>query len=129
MNDKVYLLDTSYIVALLSAKDVHHKKATTLFEENDGIFATHFLIYQETITILCRRTKEQKVYNSEILKKIRDFFSNLMMIKEIPPENDVMKIIENTECLLSFADATLLYYSNTLKADILTFDRNLLSNI
>ncbi|MCS7215258.1 MAG: PIN domain-containing protein [Thermodesulfovibrio sp.] len=127
MSDKIYLLDTSLIVALLSFRDIHHRKAIELFNQRDGIFMSHFLVFQETITVICRRINEQKFFIPEAFKTIQDFFNILMMLNEIPPQDEIIKIIEKTQCLLSFTDATLIYYANILNAEILTFDGNLLS--
>ncbi|MCS7163709.1 MAG: hypothetical protein NZ845_01755 [Thermodesulfovibrio sp.] len=88
---------------------------------------SHFLVFQETITVICRRVIEQKIFISKMFKTIQDFFNTLMMLNEIPPSEAVINIMEKAKCLLSFTDATLIYYANILKAEILTFDSNLLS--
>lgn len=127
MNEKIYLLDTSFIVALLSSKDVHHNRALELFEQTEGIFASHFLVFQETITIICRRARQQNMVLSNLFKLINYFFNTIMMINEIPPKEEILKNMENYQCLLSFTDASLIYYSGRLNAKVLTFDISLLS--
>lgn len=127
MNEKIYLLDTSFIVALLSSKDVHHKRALELFEQTEGIFASHFLVFQETITVICRRARQQNMVLSNLFKLLNDFFNTTMIINEIPPKEEILKIMENYQCLLSFTDASLIYYSGKLNAEVLTFDSSLLS--
>ncbi|WP_028842529.1 PIN domain-containing protein [Thermodesulfovibrio yellowstonii] len=127
MNENFYLLDTSFIVAFLSSKDVHHKRALELFEQTEGIFASNFLVFQETVTVICRRAREQNMLSSNLFRIINDFFNTIMIINEIPPREEILKIMENSQFLLSFTDASLIYYSGKLKAEILTFDNNLLS--
>jgi len=56
------LVDTSFLVALLCSRDVHHERARVLYEEVKRQYQLLFtdIVLGETLTVLMRRFKEWK---------------------------------------------------------------------
>ena len=56
------LVDTSFLVALLCRRDVHHDRARVLYEELKKEYRLLFtdIVLGETVTVLMRRSREWK---------------------------------------------------------------------
>ena len=59
---EIVLVDTSFLVALLCRRDVHHERARALYEELKRTYRLLFtdIVLGETVTVLMRRSKEWK---------------------------------------------------------------------
>ncbi len=121
------LLDTSFIVSLLNSRDVHHKKAVEILERSpeDETLGTHSLVVQETISVIARKSREQTFDCREWLTKIEEFFESLRVLDLAPTTRDVLKIIADSDCELSYVDSVLVLANRHLRAPILTFDNAL----
>lgn len=68
------LIDTSYLVALLDEKDVHHSTAAAIHEGlgKRGAMCVYLdCVVNETATVLSRRALERKMDPAGILRKLR----------------------------------------------------------
>jgi predicted nucleic acid-binding protein len=132
MNDRV-LLDTSYLVALLDGKDVHHKIAASIHAtlSNEGALYIYLdCVLNETATVLARRALERKMDPGPVLGKLR---------QQIPPElidwtgaewprlwNEILDCMEEHHGRLSFIDCLLAVVAREASIDrIISFDKNL----
>ena len=121
------LLDTSFIVSLLNTRDVHHGKAVEMLNGSpeDEDLGTHLLVVQETISVIARKSREQSFDCKEWLRKIEEFFESLKVVDFTPNTRDVLKIIANSNCELSYIDGVLVLANRYLRTPILTFDNAL----
>ncbi len=74
------LVDTSFLVAQLDERDVHHQTAKALhelFRKREVAYIYLDCVVNETVTVLARRALERKVDPRPIIKRLR---------KEIPAE-------------------------------------------
>ena len=74
------LVDTSFLVAQLDERDVHHQTAKALhelFRKREVAYIYLDCVVIETVTVLARRALERKVDPRPIIKRLR---------KEIPTE-------------------------------------------
>ncbi|MGH7800007.1 MAG: type II toxin-antitoxin system VapC family toxin [Thermodesulfobacteriota bacterium] len=74
------IVDTSFLVAQLDERDVHHQTAKALhelFRKREVAYIYLDCVVNETVTVLARRALERKVDPRPIIKRLR---------KEIPAE-------------------------------------------
>ena len=131
MADRI-LLDTSYLVALLDEKDIHHKKAAAIHEilaRREAAYLYLDCILNETATVLARRAVEKKADPASALRRLR---------REIPPEvidwtgaewprywDAVLDGMEQSGGRLSFIDSLLVVIARETGVELLaSFDRN-----
>lgn len=67
------LVDTSFLVALLCRRDVHHERARELYEELKKKYRLLFtdIVLGETVTVLMRRSREWKFPFTETVDTLR----------------------------------------------------------
>ena len=121
------ILDTSFIISLLNRRDVHHHKAVEVLtnsEENESL-ATHALVVQETISVIARKSREQSFECTQWLSKIEEFINGLMIVEFNPTYQEVLEIIGDSDCELSYIDSVLVLACRHLRSPILTFDNAL----
>ena len=121
------IFDTSFIISLLNRRDVHHHKAIEILSttgEDEGI-ATHSLVVQETITVIARKAREQSLDCRTWLGKIEEFFENLKILEFTPHIHEVLEVIHESQCQLSYIHCVLVLANRHLSARILTFDNAL----
>jgi len=86
------LLDTSFLVALLCSRDIHHSKAKELSRQVRGKVTPIItdVVFGETITVLSRRAKEWGFSFEAAVKDLREISSSvarfaIYMIQEFEP--------------------------------------------
>lgn len=108
------LVDSSFLIAQLDARDVHHKTARDIhavFQLRDAAYVYLDVIVNETVTVLARRALEREGDPVSVIQRLR---------AELPPErldwtgpelprlwNDVLTEMERTKGRLSFHDSLL----------------------
>lgn len=73
------LVDSSFLIAQLDERDVHHKAAKSiheLFSEQGVSYLYLDCMVNETITVLARRARERKVDPAPIIRRVRQEFSS-----------------------------------------------------
>ena len=72
------LVDTSFLVALLCRRDVHHERAKDLYEKLKREFRLLFtdIVLGETVTVLMRRSREWKFPFRETVDVLRRMVPN-----------------------------------------------------
>ena len=121
------LLDTSFIVAFLFEKDKYHDEAVEVVKHlgENVEFYIHNLVVQEAATVICRRCKERKIDCQKALEIYSSFIRELNLIE--PPYNnlEILDIMKNLDCSLSFIDTLLVKLAKKHHFEVLTFDQNL----
>jgi len=121
------LFDTSFIVALLSKKDVFHGKAKEIFEmiPDEEELAVHYLVMQETYTVMCRRAAEQGYNLEEMFSTLEGFFDEVGIMNNLPDEGEILAIMKESKCGLSYVDSVLAHLNRKAGFEVLTFDKKL----
>ena len=121
------LLDTSFIVALLNKKDVFHSQAKEIFERipDEKDLAVHYLVMQETYTVMCRRAVEQSHNMVEMFSILEGFFDEIGIMNNLPDEGEILAIMKSSKCGLSYVDAVLAHLNREAGFEVLTFDKKL----
>ncbi len=122
------LFDTSFIVALLNEKDVFHTQAKEIFEgiPDEEDLAVHYLVMQETYTVMCRRAVEQGYNVEEIFLTLKGFFDEIGTMDNLPDGKEIVAIMEKSKCGLSYVDAVLAHLNKRAGFQVLTFDKKLM---
>lgn len=122
-----YILDTSFVIALLFEKDYYHEKAKQIYKHlpNDATFITHQLVISETSSVVCRRCRERKIDCNFVLTKLSEFFQRIDITYKSYSYESILEEMKQFNCLLSFVDTVLLKEAKRLRANILTFDKRL----
>ena len=122
-----YILDTSFIIALLFEKDYYHEKAKQIYKHlpDDATFITHQLVISEASSVACRRCKERKLDCNFVLTKLSEFFQRIDITSKSYSHDSILEEMNQLNCLLSFVDTVLIKEAKRLKASILTFDKRL----
>ena len=107
------LVDTSFLVALLCQRDVHHKKARELYRalkrEKHRLLFTD-IVLGETITVLMRRSKEWKFPLKETVDALRRMVPEPVQFSYYLVWRfwDIWDLAVNSEGRLTFNDALLV---------------------
>lgn len=124
------LLDTSFLFAQYHEDDVHHKEALRLAEQHEQDQA--FIIsgvFQEMVTLLQRKVSlGASVEAGERILKT-DSPIQLLKLDEILFELAWFKFKKLAPHKLSFVDCLLLATAEHMEVSLLTFDRELLSQL
>jgi len=123
------LLDTSFLVALLCSRDIHHAKAKELSRQVKGKVTPIItdVVFGETITVLSRRAKEWGFSFEAAVKDLKDLSSSvarfaIYMIQEFEP---IVELVVMSGGKLSFNDALLIIGARQERIkQIITFDRD-----
>ncbi len=121
------LLDTSFIVALMCKKDIHHPMAVKILEKHSEeiLPVVTDIVLAETLSVLARRAKEWKFdyerYAKILMEKFNKFVRfSLYMIRNF---NEIAEITIESQGRLSFNDALLIKGARVEKINlIVTFD-------
>jgi len=126
-----YLLDTSFVIALLFEKDHYHPEAKRIYEHlpDDAEFITHRLVIGEATSVACRRCRERKLNCDFVLEKLAEFFRRINITSKDYSYEGIIEEMRKSKCALSFVDTVLLKEAKRLNATLLTFDENLKKRI
>ena len=114
------VLDSSVWVALFLDFDTQHEKAKHLFEKLKGAIYVPYCVVNEVVTILAyKHSKEQADDFTRFIESNQD----LILLDDHAEEE--MRFYSSQKARISFTDAALLFWSNKLKANLLTFDKQL----
>lgn len=125
------IVDSSFLIAQLDERDVHHRTARTiheLFRSQQVSYLYLDCMVNETITVLARRARERKVDPVPIIRRVR---------KEIPPDrltwigpelprlwNQAMDTLEEYRGQLSLHDCLVVLISRLETISwVASFDR------
>jgi len=122
-----YVLDTSFIIALLFEKDHYHQEAKRIYKHlpDDAEFITHYLVISKASSVVCRRCRERKLNCDFVLEKLAEFFGRISIASKDYSYERVIEEMRQSNCTLSFVDTVLLKEAKRLNATLLTFDENL----
>lgn len=126
------LVDSSFLVAQLDARDTHHKTARDIdaaFQRRDVTYIYLDVVVNETVTVLARRAVERGGDPVSVIRRIR---------AELPPQrldwtgpelprlwNDVLTEMETMKGRLSFHDCLLAVVAREGGLEwVASFDRN-----
>ena len=116
------ILDSSVVIALFKADDVHHEKAKQIFFQVDDCIIPNYILV-EVLSILKMKC------GLEAVKKCTEFLYNSegIDIHEIHQEtfDEATTYYVNHKNNLSFPDALLLRLSKKTKIPLMTFDKEL----
>jgi predicted nucleic acid-binding protein len=122
---KYYLLDSSFLVALFLADDIHHQKILEVFDEfskENVMFYVPCRIIEETSTVLTYKG------NKNMSNKFIDFVEQDQRFLLI--ENNHSKELEfyryQITQNISFIDASLIMIANDYSLEILSLDKQLM---
>lgn len=121
------LLDTSFVIALLDKKDSLHSRAKKIFQlvPEDEDLAVHYLVRQESYTVTCRRSLEKGKDPEKAISILESFFASVGSLSDLPNEKDVLSVMREAGCELSYVDAALVLLSEKLSSQVLTLDEKL----
>ncbi len=118
-----YVIDSSVFVSLYNEDDKRHDDAVSIFKELDSmIIVVHPYVIQETATVLAYKLG---------IKVARGFLEDISDIMHVSiPTVDIMRDIENFRKInkkISFTDAALVDLAKRMNAQLVTFDKQMLS--
>ena len=129
MNRQLAILDTSFIVACLCERDVHHKQGKKIYKQ---IKQKYYLIipdivFGETVSVLARRAKEWEFDFRKVLYYLKQMCPHPAMFATymILFFDEVLKLVEETDGELNFNDALIVIGAREEGVrKIVTFDRD-----
>lgn len=122
MESNSFLVDANVYIGLYRGDDSQHQEALSIFEElREKQIILPYCIVQEVCTVLTNKAGKA---TADI------FLENIMNVKNIEIiDSNVSKEMAHFRSVpeaLSFADITLIYLSKIWKAELITFDKQLL---
>lgn len=133
-NKEQFVLDSSFLIALLDCKDVHHPRAKEIFfniEEREGqIFLSDVLI-NEVLSVFARRSEARQKEGE--FKKLAKLFQQriqdlpIVCLYELLPEHipQIVSLMIQYEGCFNFHDALFIFFLRQLpKVYFVTFDKD-----
>lgn len=122
---KSYIFDTSFLVSLLYNDDINHFVALEKLQKLwlDNYFFLNDVILAETITVL---TYKHPLHNQSI-PLLLQFLDVLHVQQQQTQFRDCLDFYFLLDQQISFQDASLLFDAFRLNAEILTFDKQMLT--
>ena len=127
------IIDSNYFFALKSKRDKNHQRSLELMNElkenyNKPII-TNYLAISELLTLVNSRFKGNTFYLDEYFKLIwgdDNFFKIVQLLPEHYKEcYEILKKYANPNRLLSFVDASLIFFTKNVKSRVLlSFDNH-----
>ncbi|MFQ5730041.1 MAG: type II toxin-antitoxin system VapC family toxin [Waddliaceae bacterium] len=125
-------MDTNVLVALLDAKDIHHKRAVGLVtsledEQRDLLLAD--CIVGEVYTVFARRCVERNYSFSEVVSTIKNQLESIETLKAYPLVNEIhngiVELMVQTNGRLNYHDALIAIVMRERRIEsIATFDED-----
>ena len=115
-----HLLDSSVWVALFLDFDSQHKKAKSVFNALKGVMYVPYCVASETATVLAYKHSKEQADN--FIRFIENNQDVLLLDDSIEEE---MGFYTSVSAKISFTDAALVFLSGKLKANLVTFDKQL----
>lgn len=114
------LIDSSVWIALYVEKDSQHAKAERFFNGLNGRIYVPYIIVSEVATVVTQKHSKAQTeqffqfldVNSEVIFIDADSLIDIEYFRKLPAE-------------ISFADSILLRLAGTLKAELVTYDKQL----
>ena len=110
------ILDTSFLVACLCGRDIHHKRAREIFRKRlTGLIPiVPDVVFGEAISVLARRAKEWHFNFSEALRKLRRICPHpaRYAVYLLEKFDDIIELVEETDGKLNFNDALIVIGAN-----------------
>jgi predicted nucleic acid-binding protein len=123
MGPSRYIIDSSVFVAFYSETDIQHADAVEFFGHfNEATLIVHPYVIQETTSVLCYRLgyKAAVPFLEHILKATNISISPVAVAEDINAFLGLQKKV-------SLTDSTLIRLAKTLPAELVTFDKQMLS--
>lgn len=115
-----HLVDSSVWVGLFLDFDVQHRKAVQLVHKLKGVLYIPYCVLNEVATVLVyKHSKAQADQFLDYIAQNRD----IKLVSDSSKEE--IRFYRTISHRISFTDAALLYLSETLDAELITFDRQL----
>jgi predicted nucleic acid-binding protein len=122
MEQSRFILDSNVLLALYIENDQLKAAAEVLFEEIEGSeMIIPYCVIEEVCTILTYRVSKKTAV--AFLEDIQNADGVLILNDMITEEINFFK---NLDAKISFTDSSLLYLSKLWKAELMTFDHQLL---
>jgi len=116
------ILDSNVFIALYFVNDSLHEKAVLLMEGVDDIdILVPYCVVQEVATILTYRLG--KTVANKFLSDLKTAGNMFLIDDDVDNEID---FFESVEKKISFTDSSLLYLAGKYRANLVTFDQDLL---
>ncbi len=129
MTESPVILDTSFLIACLCKRDVHHGRGRKLYAHIRGRYRLVIpdIVFGETVSVLARRSKEWKFKFRDLLNDLKEMcprpakFAGYMLTRF----EDILALVEETDGSLDFNDALLVVGAREEGiGKIATFDRD-----
>ena len=134
LNKEQFVLDSSFLIALIDREDVHHPRAKEIFFDIEGqegqIFLSDVLI-NEVLSVLARRSEERK--KGEEFKELARLFQKriqelpIVCLYELLPKyipQVISLMVQHNGCF-NFHDALFIFFLRQLpKVHFVTFDKD-----
>ena len=124
-NQKKFIADSCFFIALLLEKDSCHEKAVFLMDavdQDNQIMLLLPRIIEETITVFTYKKEYQALTNFLILIREKE---NIEYIEN--NHNEELRFFERNNERISFIDSSLLHHSKKLGVPIISFDKKLIT--
>ena len=115
-----HLIDSSVWAALFLDFDVQHRKAVRVIRKTSGLIYAPYCVIVEVTTVLAYKHSKQLADN--FIAYLRDNKDIRIINDDASDETDFYATVSQK---ISFTDAALLFLSDKLGADLLTFDAQL----
>ena|SRR3989344_2227565 len=114
------LIDSSVWVALFLDFDTHHTKADHHFSKLQGKIYLPYCVLNEVTTVLAYKHSKQQA--NQFLSFVEEN-QDIILLEDSSVEE--ISFYKSLNAKISFSDAALLLFSKRLKANFLTFDKQL----
>jgi len=132
MNAPQFFLDSSFLIALIDARDLHHTKAVGLLdkiENEDGELFASDVVINEVLSVFAKRCESRKATHQfedliTTFKKVLEPLPILCLYELVTPHyNSIIKMMINYKARLNFHDCLIaLFLKEVPEVNLVTFD-------
>ena len=132
MNPRQFFLDSSFLVALIDSRDLHHTKAATLLdkiEEQDAELFASDVVINEVLSVFAKRCESRKAVHQfeDLVTKFKKVLGPLpiLCLYELLPQHHhtIMEMIIDYSARLNFHDCLIaLFLQEVPEVNLITFD-------